>query len=100
MNEPLLNSIAENLDVGIICYDSQLRLQYWNSLALKLLDAPSELFVRGRSMRDILAFFAERGDYGPGNVQALATGRLEWLSQATSRGRDTHMLIGRTRASF
>ena len=93
MNEPLLNSIAENLDVGIICYDPQLRLQYWNSLALTLLGAPSELFVRGRSMRDILAFFAERGDYGPGDVQALATGRLEWLSQATSRGPDTHMLI-------
>jgi PAS domain S-box-containing protein len=89
----LLQDITECLDIGIVACDRNKRLRYWNSLGPKFLGAPAELFIRGRSLVEIFSFFAERGDYGPGEPRALAADRLNHIAQEAWAGPHSYFHI-------
>jgi PAS domain S-box-containing protein len=67
-----LASLVENLPCGVTMFDGQHRLVMHNRQARILLDQPARLYedpdVR---FEDFIRFNAERGDYGPGPVDAI-----------------------------
>jgi len=72
----------EYLAQGYSIFDRELRLVAWNRQFLELLDFPEELGTFGRSLADFFRFNAERGDYGPGDIEELVRERTALASKA------------------
>lgn len=76
-NRDLLQSTLENVRQGISVFDKELRLVCWNRRFRDLLELPAELGRVGVALQDIIRFNAERGEYGPGNLDDLVAQQLE-----------------------
>ncbi len=72
----LLATTLANIGQAISVFDSELRLVVWNDRYLELLGLPREMAEAGRPFADFIRFFAQRGDYGPGNPEAQVAERL------------------------
>ena len=73
----MLQVIIDNFPGGIGYYDKDLRVAVCNDKLKVLLDLPEQLFANGPPRyEDILRFNAERGEYGPGPVDAHVAKRL------------------------
>jgi Na+/proline symporter/signal transduction histidine kinase/CheY-like chemotaxis protein len=75
-NRDLLQATLENVRQGISVFDRELRLVCWNRRFRDLLDLPPEFGRVGVSLREIIRFNAERGEYGPGDIATLVAQRL------------------------
>jgi signal transduction histidine kinase/DNA-binding response OmpR family regulator len=73
----VLEGTLENMGQGLAAFDADLRLTAWNTRLLELLGYPPGIFHVGRAFADIVRYAAERGEYGPGDVEELVTQRLE-----------------------
>ena len=73
----LLELTLENMEQGISLVDKNLNTMAFNGKFLELLDLPEDLFKRGFSMEQAFRFNAERGEYGPGDVEEQVCTRLE-----------------------
>lgn len=72
-----LTAIVENFPGGISMVDANLGLVTHNKQFKKLLDFPDTLFEKpDLSLEDIFRFNAQRGEYGPGNVEQQVSERL------------------------
>lgn len=76
-NRDLLQSTLENVRQGISVFDRELRLACWNRQFRDLLDMPPGLLRVGVTLEEIVRFKAERGEYGPGDVEKVIAERLE-----------------------
>ena len=84
-NRDLLDGVIASLPAGLSVFDAQMRLVLSNPLLGELLRLPPELLERGRvDLRDVLRFFAERGDYGPGELEALVQERQRFIAEMPS----------------
>ncbi|WP_227010666.1 PAS-domain containing protein [Pelagibius marinus] len=72
----VLQAALDQLDQGITVFDSELRLVGWNHRFFELLDFPAELARRGSHFSDFMRYNAERGEYGPGDVDKLVEERV------------------------
>lgn len=72
----------EYLAQGFSIFDRELRLVAWNQHYLELLDFPPEMGSFGRPLADFFRYNAERGDYGPGEVDELVNTRIELAKKA------------------
>lgn len=63
-----------NQGFGII--DGDLRLVAWNRTAMEMLEVPDELARFGTPFEAFMRCNAERGEYGPGDVEALVAERV------------------------
>jgi len=75
-----LRLAMDNLPLGVATFDAQLRLTFCNVRYRLLLDLPADLWARGTPMQSIVAFCAERGDFGPGDAAAITTRRVQQLT--------------------
>ncbi|CAK0767001.1 hypothetical protein WCLP8_4000009 [uncultured Gammaproteobacteria bacterium] len=75
--EELLRTTLEHLSQGVSVIDGELRYIGWNRRFLDLLALPDHLVQVGKSMADTLRHNAERGEYGPGDIDALVGERVE-----------------------
>ncbi len=73
----ILETTLENIDQGITMVDKNLRTIALNRRFLELLGFPPERFARGFQMEEAFRFNAERGEYGPGDVEEQVRSRLE-----------------------
>ncbi|MDP6565378.1 MAG: PAS-domain containing protein [Alphaproteobacteria bacterium] len=73
----VLQVTLENLNQGISVFDKSLRLVAWNNLFLELLEFPREFGELHRPFADFIRYNAERGEYGPGDVDRLTEERVE-----------------------
>ena len=73
----ILESTLENMDQGISMVDKDLNVIAFNQKFLTLLDFPAEKFQLGYHMSEAFRYNAERGEYGPGDVEELVEERLE-----------------------
>ena len=73
----VLHNTISNLTQGVSMYDTDLRLIVCNQRFVELLDLPDSLFVTGMPLESIFRFNAERGEYGPGNVEELVKARVD-----------------------
>jgi diguanylate cyclase (GGDEF)-like protein len=73
----LLQAIIDNFPGGIGFFDAELRVVVCNERAKTMLDIPERMFANGPPLLvDILRFNAERGEYGPGNVEEQVSAKL------------------------
>lgn len=77
----LLLQGLDHLDQGISIFDRSLRLVACNRRYLDLLDFPENLGVPGTPAEAFLRINAERGEYGPGDIDALVRERVELARQ-------------------
>lgn len=81
----LFNSCLETLRQGIVVVDKDLKLRIGNRALIGLLEYPEALVVPGTPFEKIARFNAERGDYGPGDVEELVKQRMTQARNPISR---------------
>lgn len=72
----LLQAGLDLLDQGITVFDADLRLVAWNQALLQLLEFPENLTYVGAPFDSFMRYNAERGEYGPGDVETLVAERV------------------------
>jgi signal transduction histidine kinase len=72
----VLETILENIDQGITLVDADLSVVAHNPRFLELLDLPAELLASGATFEQVIRFNAERGEYGPGDVDEMVRTRV------------------------
>lgn len=65
-----LETTLESMSDGIAVFDSKMRLAMWNKHYVQLYRYPNKLIQTGIGFVDIMRFNVDRGDYGPGDVEA------------------------------
>ena len=85
----LLETTLEKMSHGIVVYDSDLKVRAFNSKYIELQDFPKGLVRVGAPMEEIFRFQAERGYYGPGDVEAHVRERAKsQIGRASCRERE------------
>ena len=72
----LLLAGLDLLDQAIAVFDATPKLVTWNKAMLRLLDFPESMVRVGTPFEDFARFNAERGEYGPGDVETLVRQRV------------------------
>ncbi len=75
----LLAATFENIDAGISVVDADMNLVAWNSRYLELFDYPPGIVRAGVPVADLIRHNAQRGDFGPGEVEFHVQKRLGHL---------------------
>ncbi len=78
----LLSILIENFPGGLSMMDSNLRLTAWNRQFKELLELPDSLFEKPNlCLEDCIRYNAQRGEYGPGDVEQQVLARVELASK-------------------
>lgn len=81
----LLEAVVGNFPGGLLLFDQDLRLVLCNKQQLDLLEYPGELFENGNpTLEEIVRVNAERGEYGPGSVEAHVASKMALVEQKCS----------------
>ena len=81
---------------GALAYtDADLKLVFCNERFREMYRVPKELLQAGRSYADFLRYLADKGYYGPGNVDQLVAQRIESLRNPTGRSFEDRTPDGR-----
>jgi len=80
----LLAATLENIDPGVSVVDQNLRLVAWNTRYLELFSYPEDMIRVGAPVADLIRFNAERGECGPGEVEAHVAKRLDYMRRGTN----------------
>ncbi len=78
-----LQAALDFVDQGFTLYGLDLRLVAWNKSFLRLLDFSPEMAYVGAPFESFIRFNAQRGDYGPGDVQGLVDERVRAAREFT-----------------
>jgi Na+/proline symporter/signal transduction histidine kinase/ActR/RegA family two-component response regulator len=81
-NRDLLQSALDQVRHGLSVFDKDMKLICWNRQFRELLSLPAELGRVGTPLDQILRTCAERGDFGPGDVNTLVGDRMMRLAVA------------------
>ena len=73
----VLRATMENMSQGISVVGPDLKLIGYNQRFLELLDFPPSLIHEGMAFEEFVRFNAERGEYGPGDIEAQVRERIE-----------------------
>jgi len=73
----LMQAALDHINQGFSAFDADLRLVAWNRGLWEMLDFPQELARRGTHLEAFLRVNAERGEYGPGDIEGKIQRRLE-----------------------
>jgi diguanylate cyclase (GGDEF)-like protein/PAS domain S-box-containing protein len=74
----LLHKVIESIPSGVSLFDTNLDLVLHNQEVQRLLDLPPELLAQQPcNLEDILRFNARRGEYGPGDAEAIIAPMVE-----------------------
>ncbi|HWS77993.1 MAG TPA: PAS-domain containing protein, partial [Thermomonas sp.] len=82
-NRQVLSSTLENISQGVSVVDAQMRLVAWNRRYQELFGYPDGMLYVGRPVADLLRWNAERGEMGPGEIDAQIERRLDHLRAGT-----------------
>jgi Na+/proline symporter/CheY-like chemotaxis protein len=75
-NREILQTALDHVRQGIAVFDKDTHLACWNRQFGDVLDLPHELVRIGIGLDEILRFNAEKGAFGPGDVDALVAERI------------------------
>jgi PAS domain S-box-containing protein len=78
----LLQSTLENMGEGISVYDANLRMVSWNEKLIEIVGLPRSMYKVGTPFEDIVRFSAERGEYGPGDIEEMIRERISASTMA------------------
>ena len=72
-----LEALLENFPGGIALFNKDLEMVLYNNQLISLLEYPDNLFANGLPrLQDIFRFNAERGEYGPGDIEEHVRTRI------------------------
>ena len=77
----LIRGALDSLDQGICVVDKDLRLVLTNAKFFEVLELPPDLVEPGTPGEVVFRYNAERGEYGPGDVDELVRERIELSRQ-------------------
>ncbi len=78
VHHDLLHKVIESIPSGVTLFDKALNLVLYNQEVLHLLDLPAALLAEQPcTLENILRFNAERGEYGPGEPEAIIAPMIE-----------------------
>jgi PAS domain S-box-containing protein len=80
----LLQATLDHIDQGLSVIDGKLELAAFNKRFLELLGFPAELGRIGTPFSEFIRCNAERGEYGPGDVDRLVDERMELFRDPVS----------------
>jgi class 3 adenylate cyclase/PAS domain-containing protein len=92
----LLRAGLDTLDFGFGIFDRELRLVTCNSAFRTLRSYPAALVRPGTALVELFRYNARRGDYGSGDIEALALSRLDRVRGGDSWTREHTTPEGRT----
>jgi signal transduction histidine kinase len=92
----LLSATLDHMEQGLLVLDADRRIKIWNERWLKLIDLPRALVGVGLPFEPLMRFAAARGDYGPGDVEALVARRKEEFNRRDARLTHVHTAGART----
>jgi PAS domain S-box-containing protein len=72
-----LQLVLDNVDEGIAMVDADLRIAVFNDQGLDLLGAPKDRFGPGATIEALMRWLAERGEFGPGDIDEQVRDRVE-----------------------
>ena len=72
-----LKTVLDNTKDGLSWVDGNLRIRAFNRPFLDMLDLPPDLIREGETLANVFRFNAERGEYGPGDVDQQVRDRIE-----------------------
>ena len=78
-NRDLLQHALDFARQGITVFDRDMRLICWNREFRELFEFPGEGLIAGMGLEEILRFNAQRGVYGPGQVEDQVATRIRSL---------------------
>jgi len=71
-----LEGVLSSIDQGVAAFDENLMLVAWNARFRELREYPDELIFEGQKFEVLMRFDAERGEFGPGDVEAIVRERV------------------------
>ena len=80
----LLQAGLDLLDQGLTVIDGNLNIVAWNKAFLRLLDFPEDMAFVGATFESFMRYNAERGEYGPGDVEELVAERMRLARSFTA----------------
>ena len=72
----LLQAGLDLQDQGLTVIDGNLNIVAWNKAFVRLLDFPQDMVFVGATFESFIRFNAQRGEYGPGNIEDQVAERL------------------------
>ncbi|WP_323795217.1 PAS-domain containing protein [Nisaea sp.] len=81
-DQDIFSSVIENVSQGLSYFDQDLSLVVCNRRYLDLLDFPHWMGTPGTSLAVFFRHNAERGEYGPGQIEDLVNERIAMARQA------------------
>lgn len=72
----VLRTTLDHMAQGISVVDADLRLVAWNQKFLDLLDFPERFAVEHIAFEEFVRYNAQRGEYGPGDIEAQVRSRV------------------------
>lgn len=73
----LMQAALDHINQGFTVFDSDLKLVAWNRGLSDMLDMPSDIIRRGSHLEAFIRVNAERGEYGPGDIEGKIARRIE-----------------------
>ncbi|MEO9899267.1 PAS-domain containing protein [Nisaea sp.] len=81
-DQDIFSSVIENVSQGLCYFDQDLNLVVCNRRYLDLFDFPDRMGTPGTPFDQFLRHNAERGEYGPGQIEDLVSERITAARQA------------------
>jgi len=75
-SQRMMRTVIDNISQGITLFDEDMKLLVWNQKLLELLEFPPELAYEGAPLSNFFRYNAERGEYGPGDIEEQVASRL------------------------
>nr|WP_321455269.1 PAS-domain containing protein [uncultured Cohaesibacter sp.] len=72
----LISFLMESVEQGISVTDSDQNIVFMNRAACKMLDIPLTILQEDNSLKNLIRYLAERGDYGPGDINEIVQKRI------------------------
>ncbi|WP_305986741.1 PAS-domain containing protein [Roseibium sp. MMSF_3544] len=73
----LMQAALDHINQGFTVFDSDLKLVAWNRGLSDMLDMPEDIIRRGSHLEAFIRVNAERGEYGPGDIEGKIARRIE-----------------------
>ncbi|MBF0097383.1 MAG: PAS-domain containing protein [Magnetococcales bacterium] len=77
----LLETVIANLQQGLVAYDNDLRLILCNHRFKELLEVPDAVLQPGSHFHDLLRFYVQRQEFGPGEPEQIFQQKMRILEE-------------------
>ncbi|MCB1889913.1 MAG: PAS-domain containing protein [Rhodocyclaceae bacterium] len=91
-----LQAVLDQMPHGVSVFDENLRLRHWNATFIEVLDLPLEAVYEYVPFEDLIRIPAERGEYGPGDIQQHVERRRELAARFEAHRVERRRPNGRT----